>query len=199
MTITATARRRRWENGKEWSTTRQARYHHILVLLLLLPLFYLLLLPPPKDPAPRHLIFTASFLAFYPIAGYAPYNPSKAALRSMSDTLSQEMHLHAGSHPNRPPIKVHTVFPAAILTESYEAENRIKTDLTKMLEEVDDGQTPAEVARAAIRGLETGHEIINTDIMTRFFSCAMLGTSVRGGFWRAWPTISWAVWACSPL
>ncbi|KAI3393579.1 hypothetical protein diail_3928 [Diaporthe ilicicola] len=137
-----------------------------------------------NKPTPRHLIFTASFLAFYPVAGYAPYNPSKAALRSMSDTLSQEMNLYAAAHPGRPPVRVHTVFPATILTESYEAENRIKPDLTKMLEDADGGQTPAEVARAAIAGLEAGHEIVTTEIMTRFVSCAMLGTSVRGGFWK---------------
>ncbi|KAL1852347.1 hypothetical protein Daus18300_012242 [Diaporthe australafricana] len=135
-------------------------------------------------PTPRHLIFTASFLAFYPVAGYAPYNPSKAALRSMSDTLSQEMELYAAAHPGRAPVKVHTVFPATILTESYEAENRIKPDVTKMLEGPDGGQTPAEVARAAIAGLEAGHEIITTELMTRFVSCGMLGTSVRGGFWK---------------
>ncbi|POS71718.1 hypothetical protein DHEL01_v209888 [Diaporthe helianthi] len=137
-----------------------------------------------RSPTPRHLIFTASFLAFYPIAGYAPYNPSKAALRSMSDTLSQEMNLYAAAHPDEPPVRVHTVFPATILTESYEAENKIKTDLTKMLEDADGGQTPAEVARGAISGLEAGHEIITTDILTRFVSCGMLGTSVRGGFWK---------------
>lgn len=137
-----------------------------------------------RSPAPRHLIFTASFLAFYPVAGYAPYNPSKAALRSMSDTLSQEMNLYAAAHPDQPPVRVHTVFPATILTESYEAENKIKSDLTKMLEDADGGQTPAEVARGAISGLEAGQEIITTDILTRFVSCGMLGTSVRGGFWR---------------
>lgn len=137
-----------------------------------------------RTPTPRHLIFTASFLAFYPVAGYAPYNPSKAALRSMSDTLSQEMNLYAAAHPDEPPVRVHTVFPATILTESYEAENKIKTALTKMLEDADGGQTPAEVARGAIAGLEAGHEIITTDFLTRFVSCGMLGTSVRGGFWK---------------
>lgn len=142
------------------------------------------IIPPTAKLNPRHLIFTASFLAFYPIAGYAPYNPSKAALRTLSDQLSQEMNLYAAARPHLPPVKVHTVFPATIFTESYENENKIKSDLTKMLEEADGGQTPAEVAKFSIRGLENGYEIITTDILTRFVSCSTLGASIRGGFWK---------------
>lgn len=133
---------------------------------------------------PRHLIFTASFLALYPIAGYAPYNPSKAALRSLSDQLSQEMNLYAAANPQTRPVKVHTIFPATIFTDSYEAENKIKSDLTKMLEEADGGQTPEQVAQGSIRGLENGHELITTDLMTRLVMCSTLGASIRGGFWK---------------
>lgn len=132
----------------------------------------------------RHLIFTASFLALYPIAGYAPYNPSKAALRTLSDQLSQEMNLYAAANPHIRPVKVHTIFPATIFTDSYEAENKIKSDLTKMLEEADGGQTPEQVAQGSIRGLENGHELITTDLMTRLVMCSTLGASTRGGFWK---------------
>ncbi|KUI59706.1 3-ketodihydrosphingosine reductase tsc10 [Cytospora mali] len=132
----------------------------------------------------RHLIFTSSFLALYPVAGYSPYSPSKAALRSLSDSLSQEMQLYAAANPNSPPVRVHTVFPATIYTESYEAENRIKSDLTKMLEEADGGQTAEVVARKSIEGLESGHELITCDLMTRFVMCSTLGASLRGGFWK---------------
>lgn len=137
-----------------------------------------------EKPAARHLILTGSFLAFYPIAGYAPYNPSRAAIRSLSDELSQEMHLYAAANPDSPPVKVHTVFPATILTESYEAENKIKSDLTKMLEGPNVGQTAAEVARGGISGLECGHELITTDWQTRLVMCGILGPSRRGGFWK---------------
>lgn len=50
--------------------------------------------------------------------------------------------------------------------------------------EPDGGQTPAEVARVAIGGLEAGCEIVTTDIMTRFVLCGILGTGVRRGFWK---------------
>ncbi|KAI0880337.1 NAD(P)-binding protein [Annulohypoxylon maeteangense] len=133
----------------------------------------------------RHLIFTASFLAFYSFAGYSPYSPSKAALRSLSDTLSQEMNLYAAAYPNEPHVRVHTIFPATIFTESYEAENIIKSDLTKMLEEGDAGQTPEVVAEKSIKALEIGQEIITTDILSTLVKRSVLGGSIRGGFWMA--------------
>ena len=138
----------------------------------------------PPRPA-RHLIFTSSFLALYSIIGYTPYSPSKAALRSLSDTLSQELNLYTAANPQTPPVKVHTLFPATIFTEAYEAENRTKTDVTKMLEEADGGQTPEEVARKSIRGLESGQELIATDFMTRVVLSTMMGASKRGGFIQA--------------
>lgn len=140
--------------------------------------------PAAEENTPRHLIFTASFLALYPIAGYAPYNPSKAALRTLSDQLSQEMNLCAAANPKTRAVKVHTIFPATIFTDSYEAENKIKSDLTKILEEADRGQTPGQVAQGSIRGLEKGHELITTDWMTRAVMCSTLGASIRGGFWK---------------
>ncbi|KAI0181282.1 NAD(P)-binding protein [Hypoxylon sp. FL1284] len=139
--------------------------------------------PEPAAPA-RHIIFTASFLALYSFAEYAPYSPSKAALRSLSDTLSQEANLYHAADPSAPRVRFHTVFPATIFTESYEAENRIKTDLTKMLEEGDDGQTPQVVAARSIAALEAGHELVTTDMLTGLVKRSVLGGSVRGGFLR---------------
>lgn len=142
-------------------------------------------LPAADGKTPRHLVFTtASFLALYPIAGYAPYNPSKAALRTLSDQLSQEMNLYAAANPQARAVKVHTIFPATIYTDSYEAENKIKSDITKMLEEADGGQTLGQVAQGSMRGLERGHELITTDWMTRAVMCSTLGASIRGGFWK---------------
>lgn len=138
-----------------------------------------------RSPPARHLIFTSSFVALYSIIGYTPYSPSKAALRSLSDTLSQELNLYAAANPHAPPVKVHTLFPATIFTEAYEAENRVKTDVTKMLEEADGGQTPEEVARKSILGLESGQELITTDFLTRIVLSTMMGASQRVGILRA--------------
>ncbi|CAD6441507.1 1604af85-1de2-4194-ae9e-0cc2c70cd432 [Sclerotinia trifoliorum] len=136
------------------------------------------------SPPARHLIFTASFLAFFSFAGYGAYSPAKAALRSLSDTLSQEMNLYASAFPSAPRVNLHTIFPATILTESYEAENRIKHGLTKQLEDGDEGQTPQLVAKRSIQGLEAGRELITTDLLTGLVRGSMLGGSVRGGFVR---------------
>ncbi|KAI1262866.1 NAD(P)-binding protein [Xylariaceae sp. FL1019] len=129
----------------------------------------------------RHIIFTASFVSFYSFAGYSPYSPAKAALRNLSDTLSQEMNLYATAHPGEPRVRFHTIFPGTILTESYDEENRIKTDLTKLLEGSDEGQKPSVVAAKSIEGLERGQELITTNLLTALVKRGVLGGSVRGG------------------
>lgn len=148
-------------------------------------------------PPPRHLIFTGSFLSFYTFTGYAPYSPAKAALRSLSDSLSQEMNLFLATQKasKTPPVRIHTVFPATIFTESYEEENKVKTDVTKMLEEGDPGQTPDECARVSIEGLERGEELVTTTFLTRLVMTATLGGSVRGGVLKGLldTVLSWIV------
>lgn len=68
----------------------------------------------------RHLIFTSSVLAFMPLAGYAPYNPAKAAMRTLADTLNQELEVYNGarSHATEPgpaaEIKVHAIYPVSL-------------------------------------------------------------------------------------
>ena len=137
---------------------------------------------------PRHLIFTASFLSFFPVTGYASYSPSKAALRCLSDTLSQEMNLYANTPTN---VRVHTVFPATIFTESFEEEQKVKADVTKMIEEGDEGQTPDEVARLCIEGLERGEELVTTTFLTRIAMAGMLGGSLRNGWALLDTLLSW--------
>lgn len=137
--------------------------------------------PPPA----RHLIFTASFLAFYSFTGYSPYSPAKAALRSLSDTLSQEMNLYSAANPAEPPVSVHTIFPASIKGEAFDAENRIKTGITKLLEEGDSPQGPETIALKSIKALESGQELITTDFDTGLVKRSMLGGSIRGGPLRA--------------
>ncbi|KAI1351586.1 NAD(P)-binding protein [Xylaria sp. FL0043] len=136
-----------------------------------------------KPPA-RHLVFTGSFVSFYSFTGFAPYAPSKAAVRALSDALSQEMNLYAAAHPALPRVRIHTVFPATMPTQSLEDENAVKTDLTKALEEGDQILDPDECARRAIASLESGDELVPTSTIIRLVMTSMLGGSVRGGFWK---------------
>ncbi|KAI0384249.1 NAD(P)-binding protein [Hypomontagnella monticulosa] len=133
---------------------------------------------------PRHLIFTGSFVSFYSFTGFTPYSPSKAAIRALSDSLSQEMNLYAAAHPDIPRVRVHTVFPATMPTQGLDEENSVKSDLTKSLEEGDQVLPPEEVARRAIRGLEAGEELVPTSTIIRLVMTSVMGGSVRGGFWK---------------
>ena len=161
---------------------------------------------PPSDPSPskdtRHLIFTSSTLAFFPVAGYAPYTPAKAAMRALSDTLVQEVAMHnarhnthsssqslASSSPSSRPldIQIHTLFPMGILSPGYENENRLKPALTLLLEKDDKPQQPEEVARIAVARLERGEYLITTMFLGHLLRGMGMGASVRNGvvdlFW----------------
>ncbi|KAJ5578030.1 uncharacterized protein N7459_006994 [Penicillium hispanicum] len=134
----------------------------------------------------RHLIFTCSTAAFVPVAGYGPYSPAKAAIRALSDTLSQEIEMYNGAytqrHRNYAPaadVKIHTVFPMGILSPGFDNEQKIKPDLTKLLEEADRPQTPEEVARISISALERGEYLITTMFVGNVMKGSALGPSPR--------------------
>ncbi|EPS25693.1 hypothetical protein PDE_00627 [Penicillium oxalicum 114-2] len=136
----------------------------------------------------RHLVFCASVLAFAPIAGYGPYSAAKAALRSLSDTLSQEIEMYNGAYSQRhrevapaADVKIHTVFPMGILSPGYDKEQELKPALTKKLEEADQPQTPEEVARVTIAALERGEYMITTMFMGNILKGFSLGLSPRNG------------------
>lgn len=142
-------------------------------------------LKPPSETAPattpgtprkqHHLVFTASVLSFYPIVGYVPYSPAKAALRSLSDTLAQELLLY---HAPSPEVKVHTIFPGSISSPGFERENALKPAVTLQLEEADPVQTPEEVASKSIKGLENGDYLVTV---------GWLGALMRAGAWGSSP------------
>ncbi|MCJ1357847.1 MAG: hypothetical protein MMC33_007843 [Icmadophila ericetorum] len=140
-----------------------------------------------------HLIFTSSVVAFYPIMGYSHYSPTKAALRSLSDSLSQELNLYLEPGLPVPPVRIHTVFPGTILTESYETEDRMKPEVTKELEKDDPRQTPDAVALAAVRSLEKGDELVTTNWLGWAMMCSTLAASKRNG-WGVLDTVgAWIV------
>ncbi|KAI6247654.1 3-ketodihydrosphingosine reductase tsc10 [Erysiphe necator] len=116
----------------------------------------------------RHLIFTSSVVAFFPVVGYASYAPSKAAIKSLSDTLAQELILYTDE------VKVHTVFPGTIKSPGLDRENESKPKITHILEESDPIQTPDIVAAKAITGLEKGEYLVTV---------GWLGDAMRGCAW----------------
>jgi 3-dehydrosphinganine reductase len=127
---------------------------------------------------PRHLIFTSSVVAFYPVAGYAPYAPAKAAIKSLSDTLVQEVLLYGSN------VKIHTIFPGTISSPGLEQENKTKPAITHILEESDPVQTPEAVAAKSIAGLEKGEYLVTV---------GWLGDAMRGCAWGGSPRNNWVV------
>lgn len=137
---------------------------------------------------PRHLIFTSSVLAFLPFAGYAPYNPGKAAMRSLADTLNQEVQVYNGArlHPSEPgpaaEIKVHAIYPTGIQSPGYENEQKSKPALTQKLEEDDQIQQPEDLARIIISELEAGKHVITASPIAHLMKGWAMGGSQRVGF-----------------
>lgn len=77
----------------------------------------------------------------------------------------------------------HCVFPATIFSPGLEEENKQKHPVTHMLEEGDKGQSAEEVARASVRGLEKGQEMVSTEVLGALMKRGMLGSSRGRGVW----------------
>ncbi|KAI1082208.1 short-chain dehydrogenase [Whalleya microplaca] len=127
----------------------------------------------PVVPEPKHLIFTSSVLAFFPVLGYGTYTPAKCALRGLADTLVQELEMY----PQK--VKVHMVLPGGISSPGFENENKTKPEITKIIEDGDPVQTPDVVAAKAIQGLEKGHFFITVAFLGHIFRWGVLGGSPR--------------------
>lgn len=151
---------------------------------------------------PRQFIMTSSVAALLGMAGYAPYSPAKAAMRSLADTLRSEVLLYNGwrrskdaavraKAPERD-ISIHLVMPGTIASPGLQTENLTKHAVTKELEKGDIVQTEEEVAAGAVRGLEKGGFIVTTQILASVLRWGMLGGSTRNN-WFVDTVMSWIV------
>ncbi|KAI1369112.1 hypothetical protein F5Y08DRAFT_325522 [Xylaria arbuscula] len=140
----------------------------------------------PVVPEPKHLIFTSSVLAFFPLVGYGTYTPAKAALRGLADTLAQELEMY----PQK--VKIHIVYPGTISSPGLERENKTKPEITNILEESDPIQTPDVVASAAINGLEKGQYAITVAFLGDVLRWSALGASPRNS-WIIDTFMSWII------
>lgn len=140
---------------------------------------------PEKEP--KHLIFTASVLALFAIAGYGPYTPSKWALRGLADTLAMELNLYPDT-----PVRVHVVCPATITSPGLERENLTKPAVTLQLEEGEPPETPDTVARRSLEGLERGDYLVAVSFLGNLMRCGVLGGSPRNS-WLLDTLLGWVV------
>jgi 3-dehydrosphinganine reductase len=150
----------------------------------------------PKTIKPRHFIMTSSTICFVGVAGYSPYAPAKAAMRSLADTLRSEFNLYNGARRKDPvngpatDIKVHCVCPGTITSPGHENEEITKHEVTKLLEKGDPAQNEDEVAAAAIKGLEKGGFLITTQFLGHAMRASALGGSPRDS-WVVDTLFSW--------
>lgn len=143
---------------------------------------------------------TSSVAAFVGLAGYNPYAPAKAAMRSLADTLRSEMNLYNGYRRSNnkeggapeTDVKIHCVFPATIKSPGLENENRTKHGVTHVLEEGDPQQTEDEVAAAAVKGLEKGGFLISTQFIGEAMRVGMMGGSARNN-WLIDTLFGWVI------
>ncbi|KAI1742481.1 hypothetical protein F4680DRAFT_33530 [Xylaria scruposa] len=132
----------------------------------------------PVEAEPKHIIFTSSVVAFFPVIGYGTYTPAKAALRGLADTLVQELEIYPQN------VKVHIVYPGGISSPGFDRENTTKPEITKILEKDDPVQTPEVVAANAISGLEKGQYAVTV---------AFLGNVLRWGSLGGAPRNNWVI------
>ncbi|RMZ88569.1 hypothetical protein DV736_g4194, partial [Chaetothyriales sp. CBS 134916] len=143
-----------------------------------------------NKPLARHLIFTSSALAFFPIAGYTPYTVGKVAMRALADSLNQEVAVYNGARrsssipeADKPAtdMKIHIIFPMGIQGAGLEHENSLKPELTVLLEKDDVPQPADEVATSAIASLERGEYMITTMFLGHLMKGCAMGGSMRSG------------------
>lgn len=136
----------------------------------------------------RHLIFTASGAAFCGLAGYIPYAPAKAAIRSLADGLRSEAQIYnaarrsktsTGVQPAPFDVDIHVVIPGTILSPGFDNEEKTKHPVTRELESSDPKQTELEAATAAVRGLEGGDFMTATNWIIMLLRWGQLGSSLK--------------------
>jgi 3-dehydrosphinganine reductase len=155
---------------------------------------------------PRHFVITSSALAFINIAGYSPYAPAKAALRSLADGLRSEVQIYnaarrsknssTGIVPAPFDVEINIIFPGSILSPGFENENKSKHPVSFELEDLDPKQTELEAATAAVKGLENGNYMTPTNWLGHLMRWATLSGSRKNnvvldvvGSWFA--TVVW--------
>jgi 3-dehydrosphinganine reductase len=157
---------------------------------------------------PRQFIFTSSAVAFVGLAGYTPYAPAKAAIRSLADGLRSEVQLYnaarrsktntTGVQPAPFDVDIHIIFPGTILSPGFENEEKTKHPATRELESSDPKQTELQAATAAVQGLEGGNFMTPTNWLVGLLRYGSMGSSQRNnvvldtlGAWIT--TIVWLV------
>jgi 3-dehydrosphinganine reductase len=142
----------------------------------------------------RQIVFINSAAALLPLPGYAAYSPTKAAVRSLADTLRMEA-LRLSNPAST--YTIHCAFPSNFISPAFLQEQTRKPELTKQLEgtaapisELEKKlPTSDKMARTIMAGVEKGEFAICDDSLESGLLWAnMVGTSPKRGL-GIWDTI----------
>ncbi|PGH16700.1 hypothetical protein AJ79_01573 [Helicocarpus griseus UAMH5409] len=139
----------------------------------------------------RHIIFVTSTAALVPIPGYVAYSPTKSAVRSVADTLRQEVLMYGGPEE----FQIHCAFPGTFMSETFIEGLEEMPELTRIIERVDKsveklhGWIPSsqEVAQKIMSGVRRGNFLISHDLEGRALINNMRGPSPRDNI--IWDTV----------
>ncbi|KAF1961794.1 short chain dehydrogenase [Byssothecium circinans] len=143
--------------------------------------------PARKPLRHRQIIFINSAAAFAPIPGYIAYNPARAALRALADTLRIEIMRYLSATST---YAIYCAFPSNFMSPQFLAEQSLKPDLTKRIEgttaPIDElakkVPTARKVAEGIIQGVERGDFALCDDSWDASFLFAnMVGPSPKRG------------------
>lgn len=123
----------------------------------------------------RHIILLSSSVAFYSFIGYSQYAPLKCAIKSLGDSLRQELKPYK--------IKVSTIFPGNFSSEGFIEENLTKPSITKEIEGSSKPITVDECSEIILNNLSNGTTYIHTDFIGWILNSFSLGFGPRN--W--WP------------
>lgn len=125
----------------------------------------------------RQLIFTSTTASFWSVPGYAPYAPSKLAVRGLADILSQEVLLYPAYD-----IRVRIVFPGTMTSPGFDRENLSKPEITHIIEAIDPVQTPEQATDETFKGLENGHYAVSLAWLGNIMKWLNYGGSLRNSY-----------------
>ncbi|OMH83596.1 3-ketodihydrosphingosine reductase TSC10 [Zancudomyces culisetae] len=114
-----------------------------------------------------HVVLVGSTLSMLGLVGYTQYSATKFAIRGLAEALRSELILHG--------INVSAYYPGTILSPGYEAENKLKPEISKKIEDAVDGLTPEQCSTALLKGLKRGEVAITSDFSTLLFRVASRG------------------------
>ncbi|KAJ7596088.1 oxidoreductase [Mycena floridula] len=120
------------------------------------------------------IVLCSSTMGLMAFIGYSPYAPAKQALKGLGDTLHSELMLYG--------IDIQTYFPPTMYTEGYDEEEKVKPQITKLIEEDDQALTPDQAAATMYKGMVNGDAHITGELIGKLFRASTRGAMPRSNW-----------------